>query len=163
VGIKFRVIIFSIKRPKRLREIMHVGKRQVHALCTGWWNNMGRVPCKEETTILKRLDNEAAHPSNALLQDSAFCRTPAVFAAESPAKLAPDAIIAPFRDILIGFALEVEPRDARGSHAVERKSAFVVHVDQLIAGGCGFRKDSKPCEWIGAIVNGEYPAWERLS
>ncbi len=44
----------------------------------------------------------------------------------------PDALVRPAGDVFLGRDLQVEPRDFRRTHAVEREAAVVIRVDQFV-------------------------------
>ena len=68
-------------------------------------------------------------------------------------QLTPDPIIRPIGNLIVGRALQVEAADAWRAHALERKTACMVGIDKLIAGGCGVGQDTKPGEWIVLLVD----------
>src|SRR5579863_2990481 len=94
--------------------------------------------------MLHRLHNKAAHSRHALLQDWSGHWLPAVRAFETRLQFVPDAIVAPLVKILVWPALQIEPRDLRRTHAVERESTLVMHIEQLLARRRRLRKNAEP-------------------
>ena len=70
----------------------------------------------------------------------------------------PDARVRPVLDIVVGRALQVEPRQRRRAHGVKRKAALVIGVDQLVVGRRQLRQDAEPAERIFAVVGREHAA-----
>src|ERR1700728_2181546 len=68
-------------------------------------------------------------------------------------QLLPDARIRPLMDVLVGFALEVEPADLRRAQAQQREPALVIRIDQLVRRWWRFGQNTEPAERIHAIVN----------
>lgn len=68
-------------------------------------------------------------------------------------KLLPDAIVRPMIDVLVGFALKVEPRDLRRPHAVKREAAIVIAVYELVRRRRSFGQNAEPPKRILPIVN----------
>src|ERR1700681_4205988 len=76
-------------------------------------------------------------------------------------QILPDPFIRPVADILLGRDLQIQPRDFRRAHAIERESALMVGVDQLIMGGRRDGQDAEPCERIRALEGGEHASGNR--
>ena len=67
---------------------------------------------------------------------------------EPALQLLPDALVRPLVEWLVGAALEVEARELRRAHAVEREAALVVGVDQLLVRRRGLGEDAEPAERV---------------
>ena len=93
---------------------------------------MGAVAGKEQTAVLHRLGDEAAHRRDALLQHLAFDEL--ARAAEPLVQLVPDARIGPIGDVLVVAALQIEPGNCLRAHGVERKAAVGIGIDQFVIG-----------------------------
>src|SRR6202790_2535596 len=76
-------------------------------------------------------------------------------------QILPDPFIRPVADILFGRDLQIQPRDLRRAHAIERESALMVGVDQLVMGGRRGGQDAEPCERIRALECGEHAGGNR--
>src|SRR6202034_4408692 len=150
----------AIKLSHRLRQIVHVGKRKVHALGTSRGHNMCCISGQKQMAKLQGLGHKAPHSGYALLQNAALGRPPPVRATQASLQFTPDAVIAPLRDILIRGALQIEPRDAWGTHAVQRKTARVVHIDQLLPRRRRLSQDAQPGEGVRAVVDAQCALWE---
>src|SRR5262249_11656641 len=105
----------------------------------------------EEAAILHRLNDEAPHRRNALLQHRALLQL--ARAAKPFVQLIPDAGIGPVLDFFIVTALQIEPRQCRPAHRVKRESAIGVGVDQFMIGRRRFRQDTEPAKRIFAFEN----------
>src|SRR5216684_4671343 len=140
----------AIEFGERAREHLDVGQREIHALGAGRRLDMGGIAGEKQPAILHRLDHEAAHGGDALLQHLAFHERPG--AGEPHVQLLPDARIGPVLDVLVGSALQVKPRQARRAHGVKREAAIVIGIDQLVLGRGRLRQDADPAERVLAVV-----------
>src|SRR5829696_2549642 len=147
---------------ERVGQDAHVGDREVEALRARRRNDVRGVAGEEEAPELHRLDDEAPHPRDALLDDLAAVQRPAL-EREAPLELAPDPLVRPLVELLVGPALKVEPRDRRRAHAVERESPLVVAVDQLVVRRRRLREDPEPAERVIARELGEHIARDRFA
>jgi hypothetical protein len=91
-----------------------------------------RVSGQIEAPVLNRLADVAAHPRDALLENRAFPKVPAVERGAKPPQLLPDALIGPLREILVERDLEVAPGELGGAKREERKPALVMGVGSRI-------------------------------
>ena len=121
----------SVPVGDRVGEHANVGDGEVQPLRAGRRDDVRGVAREEEPPVLHRLDDEAAHAGHALLDDRPLVQRPAG-QPEPRAQLLPDALVRPLVERLVGPALEVEPRELRRAHAVEREAALVVRVDELV-------------------------------
>ena len=55
------------------------------------------------------------------------------------------------REVLVGRDLQVQPRDLRRAHAVEREAALVIRVDQFLMRRRRLGEDAEPRERINAL------------
>ena len=134
---------------QRLGEHPDIAKRQVHAFGSGGRNDVGGVARQEEAAALHGLSDQAAHRRDAVLDDLARLQ-PGL--GQPKPELIPDAILRPGVHRLVGVDLKVEAADLRGPHAVQRKAALVVGVDQFVRRGRRLRQDPEPGKWIAAFV-----------
>src|SRR5215813_6554085 len=130
-----------------------VREREIHALRAGRRLDVGGIAGEKEPAILHGLDDEAAHGGDALLQHRAFGEF--ARAADAGMQFLPDARVRPVFDVVVGGALQVEPRQGRGTHGVKRKAALVIGIDQLVLGRRRFGQNPDPAEWIFAIIGRE--------
>src|SRR6516164_8406686 len=137
----------------RTREHPDVREREIHALRAGRRLDMGGIAGEEKPAVLHGLDDEAAHGGDSLLQHRAFGKF--ARAADAGMQFLPDARVRPVFDIVVGGALQVEPRQARRAHGVKRETALVIGVDQLVFGRRRFGQDPDPAERIFAIIGRE--------
>jgi len=93
----------SIPARQRPSEDPHVRDREVQALRARRGNDVRGVAREEEAAVLHRLDDEAPHPGDSLLEDRAFVERPALDP-EPLLKLGPDAVVRPFVQVLVGAA-----------------------------------------------------------
>src|SRR5205085_2744627 len=97
--------------------------------------------------------HETPHPRDALLEDLALIRSPAVGSLEARVQFGPNAFVRPLMDVFIGRALQIEPGDFMGAHAEERETTFMMAVNQFIRRGRGVRKNSKPRKWVDLFID----------
>ena len=116
---------------------------------------MGGVSRQEQLTALHRLDDQAAHRCDAILNDLAGLK---VRLSQAEAELTPDSVLGPVGHRLVGVDLEIEAADFRRAHAVEGETAVVVGVDELIGGGRRLRQDAEPGKRIAALVGARLSA-----
>src|SRR5215207_2775313 len=147
---------------ERVGQDPHVGDREIESLRAGRWDDVGGVPGEEEAPELHGLDDEAPHPRDALLDDLAAVQRPAL-EREAPLELVPDPLVRPLVEVLVGPALEVQPREHRRAHAVQREPAIVVAVDQLVVRRRRLREDPEPAERVIARELGEHTARDRVA
>src|ERR1700681_728053 len=76
-------------------------------------------------------------------------------------QILPYPFVRPVADILFGRDLQIQPRDFRRAHAIERESALMVGVDQLVMGGRRGGQDAEPGERIRALERGEHAGGNR--
>src|SRR4029453_9882424 len=94
--------------------------------------------------------DKAAQVGDPLLEDLARVERPAL--EPQPAfQLVPDPVVGPPRKVLVRPDLEVEPRERRRAHAVQRETAFAVGVDQLVVGRRRRGQNAEPSEGIHAL------------
>src|SRR5437773_1570977 len=142
-----------IKLGYRAGEHAHVRQREIHALRAGRGLDVRGIASEEKPPILHRLDHEAAHRGDALLQHGAlrqFAR-----AANARVQLMPDARVRPVFDVIIGGALHIEARQSGGAHGVKRETTLVVGINQLMLGRGRFGENADPSEWIFAMLGSE--------
>jgi hypothetical protein len=75
----------------------------------------------------------------------------------------PDFIVGPIQDVFIRTALQVKPTDARRTHAEQRKTAFVICVDELFRRRRRLHEYAQPSERIEAFESGEHALGHRRS
>src|SRR5262245_19390996 len=140
----------AIKLSYRAGEHAHVRQREIHALRAGRRLDVGGIAGEKKPPILHRLDHEAAHRGDALLQHGAlreFAR-----AADARVQLLPDARVRPVLDVIVGGALHIKPRQSGGTHGVKRETALVVGIDQLMLRRRRFGENPDPAERIFAVI-----------
>src|SRR5262245_5258307 len=143
----------AIKLSYRAGEHAHVRQREIHALRAGRRLDVSGIAGEKKPPILHRLDHEAAHRGDALLQHGAlreFAR-----AADTRVQLLPDACVRPVLDVIVGGALHVKPRQGGGTHGVKRETALVVGIDQLMLGRRRFGENPDPAERIFAVIGAQ--------
>ena len=153
-----RSLPLLVERVERARQHDHVGEGEVHALGAGRRHDVRAVAGEEQPPVLHRLDHEAAHRRDALLQHLAFGEL--ARAAEPRVQLVPDARVRPVLDVLVVVALQIEPRQRRRAHGVERKAAVGVGIDQLVIGRRRLRQNAEPAERIVALEAREHAVRE---
>src|SRR5215212_345673 len=134
-------------------EHAHVGDRQVEALGAGRGHDVRGVAGQEQAPVLHRLDHDAAHRRDALLDDRALVERPAVRGSEAGAQLVPYPLVGPGLDLVGGVALQIEAAELRRAEAVQGEAAVVMAIDELVGRGRDLRKDSEPRERIVAGVD----------
>jgi hypothetical protein len=77
-------------------------------------------------------------------------------------KFVPDAPVGPQGAILAGRDLQIEPRELRRAHAVQREPVIVVRVDELIVRRLGLRQDAQPSKRIRALEDRQVTLRHRL-
>jgi hypothetical protein len=96
---------------------------------------MRGIAGQEQPAVAHGRADETAHRRDALVQDLAILEIPA--GEHQPLlQFGPDPLVRPARHFCVRVDLEVKPADRRAAQAVQRKSAPMAGVDQLI-GGCG--------------------------
>ena len=115
---------------------------------------MRAVAGQEQAAVLHRLDHEAAHRRDALLQHLALGQL--ARAAQPLMQLVPDARIGPSLDLLVVVALQIKPRQRHRAHGVEREAAVGVGVDQFVIRRRRLRQDAEPAERIVALEHAEH-------
>src|SRR5262249_1080328 len=118
----------------------------------GRWEG-GGIAGEKKPAVLHGLDDEAAHGGDALLQNRAFGEF--ARAADAGMQFLPDTRVRPVLDIVVGGALQVEPRQGRRAHGVKRKAALVLGIDQLVFGRRRLGQTPDPAERIFAIIGRE--------
>src|SRR5690242_10264577 len=113
---------------------------------------MRRVAGEKQGAEAHRLAYKAAHRDDALLKNLAFLQRPAVVRRKSRAEFSPDAIVRPVVDRIVGIALKIESLNVARSRADERKTAFVVRVNQLRRIRRRLHENAEPSEWVRARV-----------
>src|SRR5262249_17802649 len=93
---------------------------------------------------------EAAHGGDALLQHRAFGEF--ARATDAGVQFLPDARVRPVFNVVVGRALQVEPRQGRRAHGVKRKAALVIGIDQLVFGRRRLGQNPDPAERIFAVI-----------
>src|SRR5438067_5587982 len=141
---------------QRLGEHPDIAKRQIHAFGSGGWHDVGGVARQEEAAALHGLSYQAAHRRDAVLDDLAGLQ-PGL--GQPKPELIPDAILRPGVHRLGGVDLKVEAADLRGPHAVQRKAALVVGVDQLVGCWRRPRQDPEPGKGVGSLVGRSEDGW----
>ena len=121
---------------------------------------MRGVPGEEKPAVLHRLGDEAAHAGDALLEHRPLGERPAVDP-EPRLQLAPDAVVGPLGDVLVGPALDIEARELRRAEAEEREAALVVRVDQLVVRGRDRGEDAEPAVRVVALERPEHARGDR--
>src|SRR5215213_210109 len=147
---------------ERAGQDAHVGDREIEPLRARRRDDVGGVAGEEEAPELHRLDDEAPHPRDALLDDLATVQHPPL-EREAPLELVPDPLVRPLVEVLVGAALEVQPRQGRRAHAVQREPALVVAVDQLVVRRRRLREDPEPAERILARELGQDTVRDRFA
>ena len=137
------------------RKHQHVRRRQVQPFRACRRDDVCRVAGEEQLAILHRRRHEAAHRRDALLNDAADRRLPPVVGSHPRQHFVPDRIIRPVIDRVVRRYLQVEPRDARRTHAEQREAAIVASVDELRRRRRRFSQDAEPGKRVGAFVDGE--------
>ena len=74
---------------------------------------MRSIAREKHAAVPHGFDHEAAHSSHAFLQNWAFIQPPVTIVCQPSLKFLPDAILGPFREILIRGALQIQARDLR--------------------------------------------------
>ncbi len=93
----------SVPGGERLGEHADVGDGEVEPLRAGRRHDVRGVAGEEQAAVLHRLDDEAAHAGDALLEDLAGVQRPAL-EPEAPLELVPDPLVGPLVEILVRAA-----------------------------------------------------------
>ena len=72
------------------------------------------------------------------------------------ASAVPDPVVGPLRDVLVGRHLEVEPRDRRRAHRVQREAVRVPGVDQLVGRRRHVGEHAEPGVGVGPLPGPSY-------
>ena len=128
----------------------HVGDGEVEALGAGRRHDVRGVAGEEQPAAAHRGADERAHRQHRLLGDRAGVELPAV-EGEARREVVPDPVVGPVLDLLVGVDLQVEPRDLRRAHRVQREALGVPGVDQLVGRGRGVGQDAEPGVGVGAL------------
>src|SRR4051794_308030 len=110
---------------------------------------MGGIASQEQPAKLHRLDYEATHGGDAALADRPFLQLPAVVRRQAGVQFLPDPLFGPSVELLLRPALDIEAAELRRAHAVQRETALMISVDQLMSRGGNFRENAEPGERIG--------------
>jgi hypothetical protein len=129
--------------------------REVQALRAGRRNDVRGVPGQEQAAVLHRLDDEAAHPGDALLEHRALGEGPAG-EPDPDLQLLPYPLVRPRGEVLVRAALQVVAAQLRRAQAEQREAALVGRVDELADRGRDRREDSQPAERVLARELGEH-------
>ena len=70
---------------------------------------------------------------------------------EARGEVVPDPVVGPVLDLLVGVDLQVQPRDLRRAHRVQREALGVPGVDQLVGRRRGVGQDAQPGVGVGAL------------
>src|SRR5829696_5263951 len=132
----------------------YVADGEVHPLGTGRRHDVRRVPGEVEPTVLHRLDDEAAHPDDALLEDRPFVERPAIVGLGPRLELLPDLLVGPVLGVVLRVELEVHALDLRRTRADQGKAAFVERIDQLLRRSGRLGEDAEPAEGVLPLVLG---------
>ena len=110
----------AIPLRQRPREDEDVGHGEVQALRAGCRDDVGCVAGEEEPAVLHRLDHEAAHGRDVLLDYRSVVQLPAV-GGEAESELLPDPLVRPVFDVLGWIDLDVQAADRRRTQAGSAK------------------------------------------
>src|SRR5262249_60588445 len=106
---------------------MPVGEWEIHALGAGRRHDMGGAAGEKEPAMLHRLDHEAAHGRDALLDDAPLGEVSG--SGEPTVKLLPDPVVRPTRHIIVGRTLKLEVGKRPRAHRVERRATVDLGLD----------------------------------
>jgi hypothetical protein len=84
-----------------------------------------------EPTPTHRLGDETAEPQQGAVEDRSLFELEPVIAVDPSLQLIPNLLVRPDLDVLLDWALEVQPLDLLGALTDERESPLGVRVDQL--------------------------------
>ncbi len=115
---------------------------------------MRRVAREEEPTVLHRLDHEAAHADDPLLEHGALVQRPPR-QRRTRLELLPDAFVGPLVEPVVGAALHVVTRELRRPQREQREAALVVRVHELVDRRSDVGEDAEPRERILALERAE--------
>src|SRR5919107_2682045 len=113
---------------------------------------MCRIPREVELTVLHRLDGEAAHPNDALLDNGSLLERPSVVDLGPRPKFLPDLLVRPITNIVVGIALEVHALDLGRPRTNKGETAFVQRVDQLLRRRGCLGEYAEPTEGVPSFV-----------
>jgi hypothetical protein len=115
---------------------------------------MRGIAQKEKPAVLHRLRHEAAHLRHAALSDRAIPQREPL-PAQPRLQLRPDAVVGPGGQVLVRFALQIQPADHRRAHRQQREATLMAGIDQLLGGRRRVGEDAQPAERIGALETGQ--------
>src|ERR687894_324218 len=124
---------------------------------------MCRIPREVEPTVLHRLDGEAAHPNDALLDNRSLFEHPTVVDLGPRPKFLPDLLVRPITDVVVGIALEIHALNLRRPRTNKGETAFVQRVDQLLRRRGRLGEYAEPTEGVPSFVFGAYLHRDRRS
>src|ERR1700691_3296934 len=119
---------------------------------------MRRVSREKESSILHRLNHKTAHAGHALLQNLSFSELPSI-RGQSNLELPPNLLVAPKRNILVGFALKVEATDVRSPHGEQSESAIMVGINQFFRRRRRLRQNAQPAKRILPHIFDKHSRW----
>ena len=154
VRVEKRTVSVAVPRDERIREHVDVADREIEPLRAGRRHDVRSVAGEVEAPPLHRLDDEAPHRRDALLEDRPLVERPAV-GAEARLQLGPDPLVRPRVEVLVGGALEVQARQLGRAHAEQREPLLGVRVDQLVVRRRDRREDPQPAVRVLARVLAE--------
>src|SRR5919112_6682681 len=115
-----------------------------------------RIPREVEPTILHRLDGEAAHPNDALLDNGSLFERPTVVDLGPRPKFLPDLLVRPTAGGVVGIALKVHALYLRRARTNKGETPFVQRVDQLLRRRGRLSEYAEPTEGVPSFVFGAY-------
>src|SRR5438876_4992554 len=122
-GIRIQQLLATAPVPldERLREQTHVRNREVEPFRSSRRHDVARVAREKEPAVLERLDDEAPHPRDALLEDGPLGELP-VPNTQPRLQLDPDSLVRPLVEILVRCALQIEAAQFWRTQAEEREA-----------------------------------------
>ena len=124
---------------------------EVETFGAGRRDDVRGIAREEQTPVAHGLADETAHRHDVLLEDRPLYRLPAVVGRETLAQLAPDAVLAPLRRIVVRIALQVHALDLGRARTDQGETTLVQGVDEFLRRGCRAAQDAEPAERIDAL------------
>ena len=155
VGVDAALVVLEQQASQRPVEQQHVGHREVHALCAGGRNRVGRVADEGRPAAAQLAHHEAAEAQHIALEDGALVQRGARHTALQGV---PNLGIAHGVRVGLGVALEVH---ALHGVADEREAARRIRIDELVRARRGLAENTEPGEGVLAKVAGGHRTGDR--
>src|SRR5690606_34014908 len=110
--------------------------------------DMGSVANQEELAEAHGFGNEGTQRRDRLLEGGTCYQCLCVLDGQAPAQFVVESIVAPVLDLFVQRTLDVIAATGFRAHGTERKSAWMIGIDQFVADRRSVGQDPKPSEGI---------------